>query len=82
MPARDAEKIDFVIVGNDEFRKRVFAFLLDKGIVFKEFREKHLYKINLDVMSRFGINWVSLMSGDMAKLSVVYDEFIKYCNES
>ena len=72
MPARDAEKIDYVIVADNPVKKEIFDFLLEKSIVF---REAHLYKVNLQNMSVYGISWGALISTNVDQLKVVYDAF-------
>ena len=72
MPARDAEKIDFVIVGDNEIRKKLFSFLCEKGIIF---RSAHLYKVNLDEMSQMGISWGALMATNTVQLNHAYQAF-------
>ena len=75
MPARDAEKIDFVIIGDNTSRKAVFSFLCDKGIVF---RSAHLYKVNLTEMSKMGISWGALMATNTEQLSIAYKSFLDW----
>lgn len=72
MPARDAEKIDFVIIGDNKLRKDVFTFLIEKEIVF---RSSHLYKVNLDEMSKMGISWGALMATNTSQLQHAYQCF-------
>lgn len=75
MPARDAEKIDFVIIGDNKLRKDVFHFLLEKGVVF---RSAHLYKVNLDEMSKMGISWGALMATNTNQLQRSYQAFCEW----
>lgn len=75
MPARDAEKIDFVVIGDNPLRKSLFEFLTQKQIVFKD---AHLYKIDVEKMSAAGINWGAITSTDLKQLRGVYDEFVAW----
>lgn len=75
MPARDAEKMDFVIVANNQLKKAIFNFLLEQGIVF---REAHLYKVDLNKMSEAGISWGALTATDIAQLRKVHQQFIQW----
>lgn len=72
MPAKDAEKIDFLVVAGDNLKKKVLEFLIDNGVVF---REEHLYKVNLERMSALGINWGGLITSNTNQLRNVYDCF-------
>ena len=74
MPARDAEKIEFVIISGTPLKKKIFDFLCSESIVF---RDKHLFKVNLDNMSSHGISWGALTSTDTTQLNDVFEEF---CN--
>lgn len=75
MPARDAEKIDFVIIGDNEIRQNIFKFLIEKNIIF---REEHLYKINLNNMSDYDISWGALVSTDTQQLQKTYISFLEW----
>ena len=72
MPARDAEKIDFVVVAGSPLKRKIFDFLLSTSIMF---REAHLYKVNLTEMSKHNISWGALTSANMDQLKPVFDEF-------
>lgn len=75
MPARDAEKIDYVIIADNPLKKSIFQFLIDQGIVF---REAHLYKVNLGRMSEAGISWGALTSTNVNQLEKVHQRFIEW----
>lgn len=72
MPARDAEKIEFVIVADNPIKKDIFNFLRETSVVF---RDAHLYKINLENMSALGISWGALISTNIKQLENVYQKF-------
>ena len=72
MPARDAEKIDFVVVAGSPLKRKIFDFLLSTSIMF---REAHLYKVNLTEMSKHNISWGALTSANIDQLKPVFDEF-------
>lgn len=75
MPARDAEKIDFVVVAGSPLKRKIFDFLLSTSIMF---REAHLYKVNLIEMSKYNISWGALTSTNIKQLKPVFDEFCKW----
>ena len=76
MPARDAEKIDYVTIAGSPLKKQLFDFLLNEGIVFKS---AHLYKVSVEKMSSFGISWGALINTDIKQLKSVYDSFCAWC---
>lgn len=73
-PARDAEKIDFVIVGNESSRKKVFDFLTNNAIIY---RANPLYKINMSKLEEIGISWGAVTRSDYNQLKKAYDCFLK-----
>lgn len=75
MPARDAEKIEYVIVADNPIKRNIFDFLRENSIIF---REAYLYKINLEKMSEFGISWGALISTNIKQLENVYRHFIDW----
>ena len=72
MPARDAEKIDFVVIAGIKSKQDIFQYLIEKKIIF---RSAHLYKIDLNNMSKYGISWGALISSNVTQLQKVYDDF-------
>lgn len=72
-PARDAEKIDFLIIGNEEYRKQVFKFLTSNQIIY---RDNPLYKINMTKLEEIGISWGAVTSSDYKQLQNAYDSFV------
>lgn len=81
-PARDKEFIDFVILGHSEIRKKLLDWLLQKGIIYIDSYENHLYKLDLNKAASYGINWNQLCSDDIESEKMVYDEFSKYYAQS
>ena len=75
MPARDAEKIDFVIVAGSPLKQDILEFLKQKQIIFKS---AHLYKVNITQMSSSGIDWGALIATDIDQLRPVYDQFCSW----
>ena len=72
MPAKDAEKIDYVVIADNKLKAEIFSFLKEKGIIF---RFSHLYKIDLEKMSEYEISWGALTSTNVKQLHKVYSEF-------
>lgn len=75
MPARDAEKIEFVIIAGSQLKRDIFEFLKHEQIVF---REAHLYKVNVEQMSAHGISWGALISTNIKQIQSVFDEFCRW----
>ena len=73
-PARDAEKIDYIIIGQNLHRQTIFSFLKDRGIVYQD-GDTHLYKINMQKLEEAGISYGALTRGDTKQLKEAYDIF-------
>ena len=76
MPAKDKEKIDFIYIGNSDFRKAVMKFLISKGIFFIDPYQSHLYKLRTDALAQYGISWVLINKGEYGNMKQLFDEFI------
>ena len=70
MPAKDAEFVDYVILQANPSKKKLFDWMYELGIFF---REKHLYKIKLDKMKEYRISMTALNSISSATSSVSSD---------
>ena len=57
MPAKDAEFVDYVILQANPSKKKLFDWMYELGIFF---REKHLYIIKLDKMKEYRISMTAL----------------------
>lgn len=77
-PAKDKEKIDFLFIGSNHFRKAEMEYLISKGIFFvdKAPSQSHLYKLNKEVLSQHSINWVMVNKGEDGKMKELFKEFI------
>ena len=74
-PARDAEKIDFIIVGSEKNRINIFNYLKNCGIIYQDM---HLYKINMEKLEENGISWGAVTRNDKKQLECAYKNFIRY----
>lgn len=77
MPARDAEKIDYVVVAGSPLKQDILEFLKQEQVIF---REAHLYKINVERMSACGISWGALITTDIKQLQFAYEHFCAWKN--
>ena len=75
--AKDAERINNVVVGNNKFKKEVLDYLKYKNIIYSY---KHLYKVDTDNMQRVGISYSALARMQMDQLEEVYNEYIYWEN--
>ncbi len=78
MPAKDAEFIDFVILQANPSKQKIFNFMCEIGIFFKE---KHLYKINLDNMKKYKISMTALNNFDLEQLNTIYKAYNEYVSK-
>lgn len=70
--AKDVQKLDNVILKNNELNKIVFEYLFSKGIIY---RDEHLYKVDMDKMKSVGINYQIISNFDCDKAINVYNDF-------
>lgn len=75
MPAKDAEFVDYVILQANPSKKKLFDWMFELGIFF---REKHLYKIKLDKMKEYRISMTALNCSDQEQLKYIYDKYISF----
>ena len=66
-PAKDKECIDNRVIGKNESKLEVINFLLEKGIIYVDHNESHLYKLNTLKAEQYGIKW-GCMEGISDKL--------------
>lgn len=75
-PARKMDFIDNKIIGNNESKKTIIAFLLRTGILYND-RQDWLYKLNTDKLGEYSIRWNDVNNGDLSSLNCLYNSFIK-----
>ncbi|WP_456283806.1 hypothetical protein [Microbacterium sp. JZ101] len=64
-PSVSSEKMDRLIIGDNEVFKATFDALNDLGVVA---HEGNLYRVSLDTLGRYGISWAALRGDDPAKV--------------
>ena len=75
MPAKDAEYVDYVILQANPSKRKIFDWMCGLGIFF---REKHLYKIDLDKMKEYRISMTALNNSDKKQLAYIYNKYIEH----
>lgn len=73
-PAKMADKYDRIIL-KSEFRRDIFNFMLSLGIIY---REGHLYKMNIDNLSKENLNWQDLIDMTPSKFEDIYKKYKKW----
>ena len=76
--AKDAQRLDNVILKNNELNKIVFDYLFSKGIVY---RDDHLYKVDMNKMKAVGINYQIISNFDCDKAINVYNDFLDFMKD-
>ena len=76
-PAKHKDFIDNVVVSGNGIKRAVFDFLISMSAIYIDPKEQNLYKLNHDVATNMGINWVSLSPGNVEMLEKCYDEFVR-----
>lgn len=74
-PAKDAERVDNVVIASNKSKRSVFDYLLSKGVFFKD---QHLYKIDTSKMQALKINWDGVMQGMTDQLQSAYDGYLAW----
>jgi hypothetical protein len=77
VPAKDREFIDNEIISQSKLKSNILKFLLLKEIIYIDSYESHLYKLDVDKLAEYGINWVSLGQKELQKFKLLYDEYSK-----
>lgn len=75
MPAKMTDYVDNVLLRSSRVKQKIFNFLLNTGIMFKD---EHLYKINIDNMSYYKISWGGLMTSNEEQLKTVYEAYTEW----
>lgn len=57
-PAKDREFIDNEIINKNSFRRSVMDFLINIEVIYIDSEESHLYKLNVDALAKYGLNWM------------------------
>jgi hypothetical protein len=74
-PSVSSEKMDRVIVGENEVFRRAFDAMLTLGVVAKE---GNLYRVSLESLSSYGISWAALRGDDpMTVLRPLVDDILE-----
>ena len=73
-PAKDAERIENVVVGGSPIKRSILDYMIERGVIY---RAEHLYKVELATMQKLGISYSALARMDTNQLGVVYSDF---CN--
>ena len=73
--AKAAERIEYVTVGNSDFKRQVLEYLLDRGIIYLS---GNLYKINSSKMQGVGISYASLSRMRIDNMSKAFEDFVSF----
>ena len=76
--AKTIDRIDFVVVGKNVFKQKIFSFLKHTKVVYES---EHLYKIDTTQMQRMGISFTALSRMDISQMNTIFAEFNNYINE-
>lgn len=73
-PAKDKEFIDNIIISRSASKRVFMDFLLDKEIIYIDPKESHLYKLNIENLTSYGIGWCQAANAKSA-FSQLYSEY-------
>lgn len=74
-PARHAELIDNVIVGKGAFKTAVLDFLKARSIIYRDSKDLSQYKMDIDKLTAFGINWGKLSQRDYQMFDKIFLDY-------
>ncbi|GLB30102.1 hypothetical protein LAD12857_20250 [Lacrimispora amygdalina] len=77
VPAKDREFIDNEIISKSTLKRSVLDFLIKKGIIFIDSRQSYLYKLDVDKLAEYDLNWVVLGQKEIRRFQFLYNEFKK-----
>lgn len=77
-PAKDREFIDNEIINKSIFKRSVMDFLISIGVIYIDSKENHLYKLDVTVLSRHGLNWMDFGGSVDDELMGLYKDYINY----
>lgn len=75
-PAKDKEFIDNEIISKNQFKRKSMDFLIEKGIIYVDSKETYLYKLDVDRLAEYELNWVGFTREDNSGLLKLYKEFL------
>ena len=81
-PAKDREFIDNEIINKSAFKRSAMTFLNDIGIIYVDSKETHLYKLNVEALTKHGLNWMDFGCGVGDELQNLYQEFLAWNNKN
>ena len=76
--AKNAERIDYVTVGNSEIKRQVLGYLKDCGIIYLS---APLYKVDEAKMQEKGIHYNALARMDSDQLAPAFSDFCNWMKE-
>ena len=70
-PARKNDFINNRIISQNDYKKDILVFLLDKGILYTDSQD-WLYKLNTAKLSTYSIKWQDVRDGNFDSLKMLY----------
>ena len=70
-PARKTDFINNRIISQNDYKKDILVFLLNKGILYTDSQD-WLYKLNTAKLSTYSIKWQDVRDGNFDSLKMLY----------
>ena len=80
-PAKDKEYVDFIIISQSDYKKKVRDFLISEGIIYTDTKDPHEYKLHIEKLSNYGVGWKTLHQFGVSKFNELYTRFLQYRTE-
>ncbi|MGM9618219.1 MAG: hypothetical protein ACI3W8_00045 [Oscillospiraceae bacterium] len=77
-PGRHAELIDNVVVGKGTFKASVLDFLKASSIIYQDSKDPKLYKMDIDMLTSYGVNWGTLSQRDYQMFDKIFKSFLAW----
>lgn len=78
VPAKDREFIDNEIISKSKIKRQYMEFLIKKSIIYIDKEQPYLYKLDVERLGEYGLNWVALNQDEESGLMKLYTEYKKY----
>lgn len=72
---KTADFVNNIIVGSSKPKRMVLDFLIESGIIY---RNRHLFKGNMDLLGEAGINFSSILAADTNAYHTLFSRYLEY----
>lgn len=81
-PGRHFEFIKNIIIGGSDLKQRVHDFFLFNKIFYQDSKDPKQYKLNMENLQKYGVNWGSLSQNSVPNFKPLFDEYSEWVQKS